>query len=121
MSQSALNLSQRSPPSSETMGESIPTRFRVVIVGAGPVGLYLAHALSRANIDYVILEQHDTVIRYQGAGVLVFPQTLRLLDQLGIYGEVKKDLITAHTLTDLLTLDGRVIKSAPLWAVLEER
>lgn len=103
------------------MDESIPTRFRVVIVGAGPVGLYLAHALSRANIDYIILEQHDTVIRYQGAGVLVFPQTLRLLDQLGIYGEVKKDLITAHTLTDLLTLDGRVIKSAPLWAVLEER
>lgn len=103
------------------MGESIPTRFRVVIVGAGPVGLYLAHALSRANIDYIVLEQYDTVIRYQGAGVLVFPQTLRLLDQLGIYENVKQDLIIDHTLTDLLTSDGRVIKSAPLWAVLGER
>jgi len=30
--------------------------FRVVLVGAGPIGLYLAHAMERANIDYVLLE-----------------------------------------------------------------
>ncbi|KAL1880759.1 hypothetical protein Daus18300_001373 [Diaporthe australafricana] len=103
------------------MAEITPTRFRAIIVGAGPVGLYLAHALSRANIDYVVLEQCDSVIRYQGAGVLLFPQTLRLLDQIGLYEEVEKVFVINHTQTDLLTSNGRVIKSTPLWSILGER
>ncbi|KAI3392837.1 hypothetical protein diail_5150 [Diaporthe ilicicola] len=103
------------------MAESMPTKFRAIIVGAGPVGLYLAHALSRANIDYIVLEQCDSVLRYQGAGVLLYPHTLRLLDQIGLYEKAKKDLIKSHTLTDLLSWNGRVIKSIPLWSMLGER
>ncbi|KAK7960285.1 hypothetical protein PG988_011499 [Apiospora saccharicola] len=95
--------------------------FRVIIVGAGPVGLYLAHALSRANIDYIVLEQYDTVLRYQGAGVLLYPQTHRLLDQIGLYEPVKKDLIISHIMKDLLTGNGRVIKSTSLWSRLQEQ
>ncbi|KAI2464165.1 FAD/NAD(P)-binding domain-containing protein [Annulohypoxylon bovei var. microspora] len=102
------------------MVESTPTKFRAIIVGAGPVGLYLAHALCRANIDYVVLEQYDTVLRYQGAGVLLYPQTLRLLDQIGLYEKAEKDFIINHTHTDLLIGNGRVIKSTPLWSILAE-
>lgn len=102
------------------MTKSTPAKFRVIIVGAGPVGLYLAHALSRANVDYLVLEQHDSVIRYQGAGIVVYPQTIRLLDQIGLYGKAK-DYVIGHTMTDLLAGNGQVIKSNPLWSVLEER
>lgn len=41
-------------------------KFRVVIVGAGPIGLYLAHAMERAGIDYVLLEQSSTVLNPSG-------------------------------------------------------
>jgi 2-polyprenyl-6-methoxyphenol hydroxylase-like FAD-dependent oxidoreductase len=95
--------------------------LRVIIVGAGPVGLYLAHALSRANIDYVVLEQYGSVLRYQGAGVLLYPQTLRLLDQIGIYEKAEKNFIRNHTQTDLLTSNGRIIKSSPLWSRLAKQ
>lgn len=103
------------------MDELIPPKFRAIIVGAGPVGLYLAHALSKANIDYVVLEQYDSVHRYRGAGVLLYPQTLRLLDQIDLYEKAEKDFIINHTHTDLLTCNGRVIKSTPLWSMLEEQ
>ena len=102
------------------MTESTPAKSRVIIVGAGPVGLYLAHALSRANIDYLVLEQYDSVLRHQGAGVLVYPQITRLLHQIGLY-EKAKDYMTLHTQTDLLARNGQVIKSTDLWSVLGER
>lgn len=85
------------------------------------MGLYLAHALSKAKIDYVVLEQSDSVVRYQGAGVLLYPQTLRLLDQIGLYDEAGNDFFIVHNQTDLLTSNGRVIKSTALWSLLGER
>lgn len=103
------------------MVESVSTKFRAIIVGAGPVGLYLAHALSKAKIAYVVLEQSDSVIQYQGAGVLLYPQTLRLLDQIGLYEKAENDFIINHDHTDLLISNGRVIKSTPLWSMLGER
>lgn len=103
------------------MAESTPNKFRAIIVGAGPVGLYLAHAFFKANIDYVVLEQYDTVLRYQGAGILLYPQTLRLLDQIGLYEKIEKDIIINHIQTDLLTSNGQIIKSTPLWSKLGEQ
>lgn len=103
------------------MSESPPSTFRVIIVGAGPVGLYLAHALSKASVDFVVLEQYESVVRYQGAGLLLYPQTLRLLDQIGIYDKAEKNFIRNHTQTDLLTSNGRVIKSTPLWSKLAKQ
>ncbi|PVH91228.1 FAD/NAD(P)-binding domain-containing protein [Periconia macrospinosa] len=103
------------------MSKPLPTKFRVIIVGAGPVGLYLAHALSKANIDFVVLEQYDSMLRFQGAGVLLYPQTLRLLDQIGVYEKAEQSFIRNHTQTDLLTSNGRVIKSTPLWSRLAEQ
>ncbi|XDG02592.1 hypothetical protein ABKA04_002207 [Annulohypoxylon sp. FPYF3050] len=63
---------------------------RIIVAGGGPVGLYTAHALARANIDYVVLEQQPEIIRYKGAGIVLLPQTARLLDQIGLLKEIEE-------------------------------
>lgn len=63
---------------------------RIIVAGGGPVGLYTAHALARANIDYVVLEQQPEIIRYKGAGIVLLPQTARLLDQIGLFKEIEE-------------------------------
>lgn len=103
------------------MAESTPTKFRVIIVGAGPVGLYLAHALHRANVDFVVLEQSESVHRFQGAGIILYQSTMRLLDQIGLYETAEKDFLIGHDMTDLLAANGQVTKSAPLWDRLAEQ
>ncbi|OTB00940.1 hypothetical protein M426DRAFT_26049 [Hypoxylon sp. CI-4A] len=103
------------------MSQPVPAKFRVIIVGAGPVGLYMAHALLKANIDCLVLEQHESILRHQGAGLLVYPQTIRLLDQVGLYEKARDYYIINHNMTDILARNGQVIKSTPLWSVLEKR
>ena len=95
-------------------------RFRVVIVGAGPTGLYLALALSKANIDFIVLEQHETIVNHAGAGILLWPQSARLLDQVGVLDEAKKSYSPITSKTDLL-LNGHVTRVNPLIGTLEER
>lgn len=59
--------------------------FRVVVLGAGPAGLFIAHALAGAGIDFVVLERQAEIVRYRGALLVVWPPFVRLLDQLGLY------------------------------------
>ncbi len=56
--------------------------FRVIVVGGGPVGLIAAHILSQADIDFVVLEKHHTVYPELGNAIALWPQTMRVLDQL---------------------------------------
>jgi FAD dependent monooxygenase len=51
-------MAQPSPPSSKP--------FRIIIVGAGFVGLSLSHALQLANIDHVVLEKHNEIVSARG-------------------------------------------------------
>jgi FAD dependent monooxygenase len=44
--------------------------FRVVVVGAGIVGLSLSHALQLANIDHVVLEKHNKIVSLRGAALV---------------------------------------------------
>ncbi|KAI0516954.1 hypothetical protein F5B22DRAFT_138516 [Xylaria bambusicola] len=66
------------------------SNFRVIILGAGPAGLFTAHGLTAAGIDYVVLERQPEIVRYKGALIVLWPPLLRLLDQLGIYESVKQ-------------------------------
>lgn len=61
------------------------TSFRVIIVGGGPAGLTLALSLTLAKIDFVILERRDDIADRSGAGILLMPNALRILDQVGVY------------------------------------
>lgn len=64
--------------------------FRAIIIGGGPVGLLMAHALNHAGINWTILEREPLIPSPSGASVCLWPHTLRLLDQLGLLGEAKK-------------------------------
>ncbi|KAH6884576.1 FAD binding domain-containing protein [Thelonectria olida] len=65
-------------------------KFRAVIVGGGPVGLCLAHSLSLAGIDYILLESRDEVVEKTGLGLALWPHGVRILDQLGLLEEGRK-------------------------------
>ena len=55
------------------MGQAV---YDVVIVGAGPIGGYLARTLARASISVLLLEEHKEVGRpFQCAG-LVTPEAM---------------------------------------------
>ncbi|KUL84905.1 hypothetical protein ZTR_07879 [Talaromyces verruculosus] len=58
--------------------------FRIIVAGGGLVGLTTAHILSKAGIDFVVLEQHDNVTPYLGSLLSIAPSTLRVIDQLDL-------------------------------------
>lgn len=63
--------------------------FKVIIVGGGLAGLGLAHCLSKAGIDYVVLERSDGVVPKGGASMCLWPNNVRVMDQLGLLKEVE--------------------------------
>ncbi|KAI1168653.1 hypothetical protein F5B18DRAFT_595990 [Nemania serpens] len=54
------------------------THFRAIIVSSGLVGLTAAHVFSKAGIDFIILEKHDTPLSMKGPTLGIWPQTLRI-------------------------------------------
>lgn len=58
--------------------------FRVIIVGAGIVGLTLSHALQLAKVDHVVLEKYDRVKSVKGAALIIWPNVERIFDQFGL-------------------------------------
>jgi p-hydroxybenzoate 3-monooxygenase len=72
-------------------------RTQVVIIGAGPAGLFLGHLLKRAGVDAVILERRDRAY-VEGrvrAGVLE-QVTVDLMEDLGLGQRMRREgLVTA--------------------------
>ena len=60
------------------------SRFKVIIIGAGPVGLLAALAMRSANIDFIIIEQRRDILVDIGAGLALNPASLRIFHQLGL-------------------------------------
>ena len=63
---------------------------RIIIVGGGPVGMTAAHALSRAGIDFVLLESRSEIVMDAGSGLLLSAIGLRALGQLGLLPALSK-------------------------------
>lgn len=63
--------------------------FRIIVVGGGPVGLISAHILSQAGFDFVILERYQSVTPEAGNAVALWPQNIRVIDQLGLFDALK--------------------------------
>lgn len=55
----------------------------ILIVGAGPVGLFLANECARRGIRWRLVETRDTQSEYSKA-LAIFPRTLEVLDMAGI-------------------------------------
>ncbi|KAI1130861.1 FAD/NAD(P)-binding domain-containing protein [Nemania abortiva] len=95
------------------------TPFRVIVIGAGPIGLFMAHALHAAKIDCVVLEQRSSIISNPGASIVIWPHGCRLLDQLGLFATLREQSTPMKIRTNLLE-NGRVILSYPMWQLLQE-
>ena len=72
-------------------------RDRVVVVGAGPVGLCLSLALAQAGIPVCLIEQlgdHNLLEQVPRAGTN-HPATLEMLDRIGLYRKLEPRGIVA--------------------------
>ena len=76
---------------------------RVVIVGAGPVGMVCALGLSRAGIKVTVLEQEPGPVEDQRAASL-HPPTIEMLEKLG----VAQDIIPLGLISDKYQIRDRV-------------
>ncbi|KAL0475557.1 FAD/NAD(P)-binding domain-containing protein [Neurospora intermedia] len=94
--------------------------FKVIIVGGGPVGLYMAHAFERANIDYVILEQQDTVLNISGQLLFTWPQTVRLFDQIGLLADLENVALGIHHKKRLFGNNGQVTTTSNFWDAMQD-
>ncbi|KAF2632749.1 FAD/NAD(P)-binding domain-containing protein [Macroventuria anomochaeta] len=74
-----------------------PKPFRVVIVGAGIVGLSLSHALQLAKIDHVVLEKYDRVKSVKGAALIIWPNAERIFDQFGFLPKILSTITPVTT------------------------
>ncbi|KAL3477319.1 hypothetical protein BJX99DRAFT_269911 [Aspergillus californicus] len=73
--------------------------FKVIIVGGSIAGLTLAHCLTKLNVDWLILEKRQEIAPQEGASIGILPHGGRILDQLGLFDQIEKNvepLTTAH-------------------------
>ncbi|KAF7537153.1 hypothetical protein G7054_g3981 [Neopestalotiopsis clavispora] len=73
--------------------------FKVILVGGGPVGLTAAHALTRANIEFVCLESRPTIAIDAGASLVLSPMGLRVLGQLDLLPALNQVSTTLKAIT----------------------
>ncbi|KAM0540894.1 hypothetical protein ACHAPJ_013460 [Fusarium lateritium] len=64
--------------------------FRVIVIGGGPVGIIAAHALHKAGIDFIVLEQRTNIFEDAGASLIVSPHNLRVFYQLGLWEQISQ-------------------------------
>lgn len=63
--------------------------FKVIVIGGGPVGLVAAHALSKAGIDFVVLEGRPQIAEDVGASLVMISHNIRVLAQLGMLDQLR--------------------------------
>ncbi|KAK2598022.1 hypothetical protein QQS21_005859 [Conoideocrella luteorostrata] len=96
--------------------------MRIIIIGAGPAGLIFAHCLTRAGIDdFIILERRREVVEELGSGILLWPHTIRIFDQLG-NGLLDAARKMEPSLLETVRLDakGKLITRGSFWHRLKE-
>lgn len=64
--------------------------FKVIIAGGSVAGLSLANMLEKHGIDYILLEAYGQIAPNIGASLALFPNGMRILDQLGCFEAVSK-------------------------------
>ena len=83
--------------------------FKVAIVGGGMTGLAAALHLDRLGIDFILLEAYVDITPEVGASLALYPNFQRVLDQLGVLGDVYDES------TELCTLTARDIAGKPMF------
>lgn len=81
--------------------------MRALIVGAGVAGLATAVALRRNGIDVTVIERAAELSEV-GAGVVLGPHAMRVLESLGIAAEIKRSDEPPETITFYDMVSGEV-------------
>ena len=95
--------------------------MRVIIAGSGLSGLITAHCLHQAGIgDFIILERRPGPVKQSGSVIGLFPQTYRVLDQIGVLDDIHK---LSPPLKRWIHLDpqGRAIYDGEFFDYLEKK
>lgn len=94
--------------------------FKVLIAGGSITGLTLANALARAKIDFLLLESRGQIDPSVGAALTVPTNAMRILDQMGIYDDIRSHL---QPTADVYTYveDGRLLGVMDTPRVIWER
>src|SRR5262245_60564449 len=66
---------------------AVKANARVVVVGAGPVGMVCALALNRRGVPVTVFELEPAPVRDQRAAT-IHPPTLEMLDELGVFEKI---------------------------------
>ncbi|KAK2777212.1 FAD binding domain protein [Colletotrichum kahawae] len=93
--------------------------FTVLIAGGGIAGLTLANMLEKIGVNYLILEGYREMAPQVGASIGILPNGCRVLDQIGLYDEIRKlidgplyetalRLSEGHLVTNYLNVGGQV-------------
>lgn len=83
--------------------------FKAIVIGGGPAGLTTAHVLSKAGIDFLVLEGRRDVVIDSGAAMVLGPHNLRVMRQLGLYDKLMP-LGTEGLYTKGFLQNGRAFK-----------
>ncbi|KAF3766661.1 FAD/NAD(P)-binding domain-containing protein [Cryphonectria parasitica EP155] len=75
----------------------LQSEFRICIIGAGIVGLAGGILLSRHGFQVTIVEK-DPGLQTVGAGIQLHPNALRVLQDLGVYDDVKAESVLTPTI-----------------------
>jgi 3-(3-hydroxy-phenyl)propionate hydroxylase len=75
---------------------SSQSTIRVIIVGAGPVGMICALALNRRGIPVTVFESEPAPVKDQRAAT-IHPSTLEMLDELGITEKIRARSLVSST------------------------
>ena len=81
---------------------TVATDIDVLIVGAGPVGLFLANECARRGLRYRIVETNATQSQHSKA-LAIFPRTLEIFDMANVVGPF---LDLANRVTSLAIIAG---------------
>src|ERR1700761_3446007 len=95
------------------------SRKRIIVVGAGPVGIVCALALSKRGVAVTVFEQEPSPVKDQRAASL-HPPTLEMLDEIGITSRIiDKGLISSkYRYHD--RLDGSIVAEFDLDQMRDE-
>ena len=96
-----------------------PSNFKVIIIGGGPVGLTAAHALDRAGIDFLLLEQRPHVVIDAGSNLVLMPIGLRAMSQLDLLDPLNA-VSSPLGRIDRLDHDGRDIGDVQFFTQMEK-
>ncbi|KAI1261458.1 FAD/NAD(P)-binding domain-containing protein [Xylariaceae sp. FL1019] len=89
--------------------------FRAIIIGAGPIGLVVGNALQKAGLGFVIIEKYRSVLTDSGAGIMLWPHTTRIFDQLDLYEVCRGRYLHLDRRAMVKEHNGAIIRSTPIF------